>query len=162
MNCKEIVSRLKQRKILVSIILIMITGCNSPQVKESKPSHQSIKSPEQICIERIIKEDESLGTIRNNACKNLPLSQSIKDYTEGIEKLNFENCREKFTRAFNKHKEAWTDMIPVTNNYPTLRGEMHDLFARLEKGDHAEEFKKRLKLITDTWTAVEKARKESR
>lgn len=47
-------------------------------------------------------------------------------------------------------------MLEITNKYPELRGEMHNLFDQLEKGNDAAEFKRYLKQIWDTWAEIEK------
>ena len=46
-------------------------------------------------------------------------------------------------------------MTMVTDQYPNLRGEMHDLFDIIEKGKDSGAFKTHLKAIWDTWENVE-------
>jgi len=111
------------------------------------------------CIQSIIQQDEVLGGIRNHACEDTTLSSTILAYVEGMEALNFENCPKAFTEAFQKHIDAWRDMITVMDKYPGLRGEMHDLFKQLEEGEDAEAFKTKLDAVWDTWSGVEAAMK---
>jgi hypothetical protein len=74
-----------------------------------------------------------------------------------MKKLDFQGCPPDFTVAFEKHRQAWNDMIPLVKKYPDLRGEMHVLFDQLEKGEDAERFKLLLKNVWDTWGEVEEA-----
>ena len=127
--------------------------------EENQKEAGKINLSGQTCIEKIIALDDSLGTIRNHACKTISLSETIKQYTAGMNQFDFQTCPEAFTVAFKKHIAAWTDMLVVTNQYPELRGEMHDLFDQLEVGEQAELFKSLLKSIWDTWAEVEQAMK---
>lgn len=111
------------------------------------------------CTERILKIDDSLGSVRNHACENKSLSKTIGDYATVLSNLDFTNCPANFKNAFKKHEIAWQDMIHVTKNYPDLRGELHDLFDQIEAGPDSLEFKNRLKLIWDTWAKIEEAAK---
>lgn len=136
----------------------MFYGCiisNKKPVNENRPSLEKID-----CVNLILTKDDSLGKIRNHACETLSLSETIKQYTQALDSLNFENCPSGFTNAFNNHIDAWTDIIQVTNHYPYLRGEMHDLFDKLEAGEHGDEFKPLLKNIWDTWKRIESAKNE--
>jgi hypothetical protein len=73
--------------------------------------------------------------------------------------LSFANCPKGFTEAFEKHRQAWLDLIPFVKNYPELRGEMHVLFDEFEKGPEAAKFEPLVKKIWDTWYEVENAMK---
>ena len=115
------------------------------------------KDLSKACIDYVMAADSILGGERNHACKVKPLSEVIGEYVAGLEKLNFGYCPTEFTAAFKSHMEAWTAMIEVTDQFPDLRGEMHDLFDEIEKSEHASVFKAKLKDIWDTWNAVEKA-----
>lgn len=137
--------------------LLLLLACNNTSQKNLPVKQDNLLQKE--CIKNIMQMDDSLGTIRNHACEKISLSKTIKNYIKGLENLNFKNCPEKFTRAFDNHRQAWEKMIPVSDNFPDLRGEMHDLFDIIEKSDEAENFKIRLKAIWDTWAEVETAMK---
>ena len=62
--------------------------------------------------------------------------------------------------GFEKHREAWLALLPVTDQYPDLRGEMHVLFKQLESGRHAESFKPLVKTVWDTWAEIEAVMQE--
>ena len=85
------------------------------------------------CIKNIIAEDESLGKTRNHNCEKISLSETIRIYANGLEALDFAECPEKFSTAFQSHIKAWKEMIIITDKYPNLRGEMHDLFDEIEE-----------------------------
>ncbi len=111
------------------------------------------------CMAEAIALDDSLGYIRNHACETLPLSQSIRQYAAAIESIDFRGCPEPFSAGFKKHAAAWLALLPVTDQYPDLRGEMHTLFKQLESGRHAEQFKPLVKSVWDTWGEIEEAMK---
>ena len=108
-------------------------------------------------IAAMIAADDSLGTIRNHACVTLSLSQTIRDYADALGNLDFSNCPGDFAQAFDMHRQAWLAIIPVVENYPGMRGEMHDLFSQLEVSADSAIFRIRLAAIWDTWGAVEAA-----
>ncbi len=135
-------------------LLLIVSNVSSAQKNVQKDS--IILFIEKECITRIIAADDSLGTIRNHACETGTLSSSIKNYVSGIEKLNFINCPAGFKKAFTTHKKAWIAMLTITDKYPDIRGEMHDLFDQLEKGKDTVAFKKHMKKIWDTWAGIEK------
>lgn len=134
--------------ILISFLAsLLLVQCGSPNSADNDKS----------CIEKIIAQDEVIGKTRNHACETISLSETIHQYVKGMDSFDYSDCPTDFKEAFEKHKEAWIAMIQVTDNYPDLRGEMHDLFDELEKGADAELFKSLLKNIWDTWGEVEKA-----
>ncbi len=139
-------------------LCFLLLCCHTPSTTLSK--HEQTEADSKACIERVLKADNKLGTIRNHACETISLSETIRNYTKGMKALSYKGCKEVFATAFEKHREAWDVMIPVTDHFPELRGEMHDLFKIMEEGEHAEEFKSRLKVIWDTWAEVEAAWKE--
>ena len=108
---------------------------------------------------RALALDDSLGRARNHACETISLSETIRQYARGIENIDYRDCPEAFSTAFNKHRKAWLALLPVTDRYPELRGEMHGLFKQLEAGEHAEQFKPLVKSVWDTWGEVEAAMK---
>lgn len=48
-------------------------------------------------------------------------------------------------------------MVKITDKYSGYRGEMHELFKKIESEKDSTEFKIRLKAIWNTWGKVEKA-----
>jgi hypothetical protein len=111
------------------------------------------------CMTQAIASDDSLGKVRNRACEAISLSETIRQYADGMEKISYQNCPAAFTAAFKRHREAWLALLPVTDQHPDLRGEMHNLFKQLEAGEHAEQFKPLVKTVWDTWAEVEAAMK---
>ncbi|WP_155958842.1 hypothetical protein [Flavobacterium limnosediminis] len=108
------------------------------------------------CISRVIAIDDSLGKIRNRECENLSLSQTIANYTKGMAAIDTKGCPEAFSKAYRSHKDAWNAVLPVTDTYPDLRGEMHVLFKELERSKDSVEFKKLQADIWTTWGEVER------
>ena len=111
------------------------------------------------CVKYILARDDSLGRIRNQACKTIPLSETIKQYVRSVNDLNFGNCPPEFKRAFESHMLAWKQMQEFTNQYPEMRGEMHELLDKIEEGENSETFKPILKNIWDTWADVENSQR---
>jgi hypothetical protein len=107
------------------------------------------------CIERIFEKDSVLGEIRNHASESKSLSLSIMNYTKELEALDYTNCPEKFVSSFQEHIEAWKMVTKVSDKYPSLRGELHDVFAELEKSKDSTEFNDLVKQVWDTWYKVE-------
>jgi len=112
------------------------------------------------CMARAIALDDSLGIVRNHACKAISLSETIRQYAEGIGQITRMGCPTAFTEGFQKHREAWLALVSVTDQYPDLRGEMHTLFKQLEAGSHAGQFKPLVKAVWDTWGEIEAAMEE--
>ncbi|UOK43108.1 MULTISPECIES: hypothetical protein [Flavobacterium] len=112
------------------------------------------------CISHVIAADDSLGKIRNTECETLPLSQTIVNYTHGMQKINMRNCPKAFIKVFQDHVNAWNAIRVVTDRYPEKRGEMHVLFKELEQSKDSVEFKKLQGNIWATWTEVERATKK--
>lgn len=144
---------LKLITLLFFINLIFIQCTNTNSVNQSN---------DQKCIEKVIAEDEKIGKIRNHNCEKRSLSETILIYTKGMENFDFSDCPKTFEIAFEKHKKAWLAMLEVTDKHPDLRGEMHDLFDELEKGEDAELFKSLLKDIWDTWGEIEEEMKKNK
>lgn len=143
------------------VLLCFITlSCKQPASKVEKSADKNNKVSKQECIDRVIALDNSLGKIRNHDCKTVSLSQAILNYTQGIKKIDYSNCPETFIVAFEKHRQAWLEILSVTDEYPNLRGEMHDLFKILEEGNNKEDFKPLLESIWDTWGEIEKSMEE--
>jgi hypothetical protein len=108
------------------------------------------------CIEQLFALDDSLGKVRNHACNTISLSETIDQYYKGINEADFLNCPEKFQIAYKNHQKAWLDIKNVTEKYPELRGEMHDLFDKIKSGKDSSVFKQYLDAIWNTWAEVEK------
>ncbi len=117
---------------------------------------------EKSCIDRVISADNALGSARNHNCEVMSLSETIKLYTDGIDKIDFKDCPADFTKAFDDHKKAWVEMLTITDKYPDLRGEMHDLFKILEEGKDKASFDPLLATIWSTWADVEKSMEQSK
>jgi hypothetical protein len=118
--------------------------------------NQKAKNEDNACIKFIMEKDELLGKVRNQYSKQHNLSTTIYYYTEGLRALDYQQCPEAFRSAFMAHIEAWDDMLRVTDKYPDIRGELHDVFDSIKiKGNP--EFETQLKQIWDTWAKVEQA-----
>ena len=109
------------------------------------------------CIERIFKKDSVLGEIRNHASEKISLSQAIMDSTAELESLDYSDCPGKFVSSFHRHIAAWKMVTKVTDNYPSQRGELDDIFVKLEKSEDSTEFKFLVKQVWDTWNEVEES-----
>lgn len=147
------------KKIIVLFFILLLVSCKDKNTNNTSENATALEQIEEIsekeCINKILDADSKLGKERNVLCETVSLSETIKTYVAGMKALDFENCPQDFTKAFNSHIEAWNAMIPVTDNYPNLRGEMHDLFKELEKSNDSIVFTKKLSSIWDTWAIVE-------
>lgn len=110
-------------------------------------------------MDQVLQRDSELSEVRNHACEASTLSQAIKDYVAELKGFDFEGCPEEFAHAFNKHQLAWSALIPLTDKHSELRGEMHDLLAKIEASDDAQELAPLKKAIFDTWSEIEEATK---
>ncbi len=139
--------------IIQFIVLIFLLGCKTDSHNENIiTNHLEYSSKE--CIDRIMEQDSILGEIRNNAPKSISLSESISDYTNNSKALNFAHCPEEFKTSYEKHIEAWQDFIKVTDQYASLRGELHEIFAMIEKSKDSVEYKHHLNQIIASWELV--------
>ncbi|MFC7356895.1 hypothetical protein ACFQO1_04280 [Jejudonia soesokkakensis] len=139
-------------------IPLLLLGCKNAEKNNTKLLIEEVSdASEKNCINTIINTDATLGKIRNEAPRLLSLSEAIDNYIFGIEAMDFKNCPGAFEAAFLDHKEAWAAIKEVTDKYPQLRGEMHDLFDQLEKTENGERFKELLADIWSTWEKVERA-----
>lgn len=111
------------------------------------------------CMKRILAVDNSLGTIRNHACESIPLSEAIKQYVNSLKQIDFTGCSNQFEQAFKEHETAWLTILEITDKYPDIRGEMHDLFDTLKEGEDGEKFSTLLQSVWDTWREIEKISK---
>jgi hypothetical protein len=138
---------------------ILIRRKDGWKLLSGQTSINEIAATEKVCIASVIEEDERIGKIRNHACEKISLSKTIDDYVEGLSKIDYTGCPEKFSAAFKKHSQAWLNTKAVTDKYSAMRGEMHDLFKQLESGKDSVEFKRLQRAIWDTWGEVEAAGK---
>jgi hypothetical protein len=153
-------SHLRLLKIIIIFgFAILAFNCNQTNSDSQKTVTPNAISNPLECIQKIIAADDSLGFIRNHACEQISLSETIRQYVKEMQSLSFQSCPEKFTDAFKKHQEAWLALIPVVDNYPDLRGEMHDLFKTLESSEHAATFNPLVKTVWETWAEVEEEMK---
>lgn len=145
------------KNLCYAFLIISLVNCNN---FGKDPSAKQVRSPnEKACIERILALDDSLGSIRNEATKKLPISQSIKQYAAALKDLDFESCPPTFTEAFKNHRKAWEEMLTVTDKYPEMRGELHQVFEHIGVSEDSVEFKTRLDRIWSTWEVVEEQSK---
>ncbi|WP_299885719.1 hypothetical protein [uncultured Lacinutrix sp.] len=140
------------KSLFVFISFLLLLGCKG---NEEKLNISNLKT-ETDCIKEIFKKDSIYGEIRNHASKNISISETITIYTKNLKSLDYSNCPDEFKSAFYKHIQAWLDFRKVSDKHPSLRGELHDTFTKLEKSEDSIEFKSRLKQIFDTWEFVKK------
>lgn len=142
----------------LTILVFLITLACQRKSGSISSDPQNVEQAFQECIQNILTKDDSLGAIRNHACEQISLSETINQYISSLRELNYNACPKEFTNAFYQHQEAWLRMVPLVDQYPDLRGEMHDLFDTIEDGKDGETFKPLLKDIWDTWGLVEDAK----
>jgi len=139
--------------LLLIVMVCFLQSCDR-SMNRLKEKHQ-ITPKEKSRIDRVIAIDDSIGNVRNKQCKNVSMSQAIVNYTGSMKKINMEGTPKQFSKAFTIHIESWEDMLAVTDKYPEMRGEMHDLFLKLEKSNDSLMFKKLKNAIWDTWELTE-------
>lgn len=140
---------MKLRLFSVFLLLVLWYACSARK-------NDFFTAKESHCIRRVIKADQKLGLVRNKQSLTLSLSQTIADYTDGMKTISAKNCPSTFAKAYDSHRQAWLEMLPITDKYPKMRGEMHVLFRQLEQSEDADDFKKKLSKIWATWAEVEK------
>ena len=130
------------------LLLILITiGCAQSERNKAKQYTS--------CIDIILKEDSRLGNIRNHACEEISLEQTIINYTDSLLGLDFSECPKPFTGAFLNHIEAWVNTIELVTPYDSIRGEMHELFDIIIADDTDSIFSNQVKVIWSTWDSIE-------
>ncbi len=139
-------------------LLLCLLACSDQPTNAS--GQAEIGDLPTACMERIIALDDSLGSLRNHQCEQVSLDQTIANYAEGLEALDFSGCPPEFVSAFTSHIRAWRDMQPVAAQFPGLRGEMHDLFDQIALSPDSTVFQSRLDRIWSTWAEIEAAMKE--
>ncbi|MBT8308689.1 MAG: hypothetical protein KJN85_17255 [Maribacter sp.] len=135
------------------IILILLLGCRHTAEKQ-KNTDIAIDEDAIACVQMVFEKDSILGEIRNHSPEKISLSESIDNYTHELESMDFTHCPEKFRSSFNAHIKAWQQLRSVTDKYPSMRGELHDIFARLKKSGDSTEFKALVQKVWDTWDLV--------
>lgn len=135
------------------IILILLLGCKYTGEKQ-KNTDIVIDKDAIACVQMVFEKDSILGGIRNHSPEKISLSETIDNYTHELESMAYTNCPEKFKSSFNAHIKAWQQLRSVTDKYPSMRGELHDIFALLEKSADSTEFKTLVQKVWDTWDLV--------
>lgn len=144
------------RFFLIVILAWLQWSCKEKASPQNKMENAIVEETASSCIERILAKDDSLGKLRNDLTEDLSLTESINDYTDNLKTLNYSNCPPAFTSAFNDHINSWLEIRAVTDNYSSLRGEMHTLFETIEAGKDSLRFKSLTGEIWSTWEEVEK------
>ncbi len=137
----------------------ILVGCKEKQ-RHKSPAHTASADSYKNCIETILKKDDSLGTLRNHGSETVSLSETIKNYSKALKRLDFSSCPEGFSKAFDEHISAWNQMLSVTDKYPDLRGELHDIFDQIKTTPDSMVFETRLKAIWDTWESIDSIKKK--
>ncbi|MGH2667444.1 hypothetical protein [Flavobacterium sp.] len=148
---------MKKREV-IGLFLIIATVCFLSSCDRSIQRFQQqnqISEAERACVDKVIAIDDSIGKIRNKECQKLSLSQTISNYTDKMKKISTEGCPKEFSKSFNQHIDSWKNLLEVTDKYPEMRGEMHDLFKELEKSKDSAVFKKLKNVVWETWDLVE-------
>jgi len=143
--------RLLFRIYTIVFLIAFSFACNNSS-SETEKNDQT----EKICMDNVIKQDSILAIVRNEATRSKSLSQTINEYTSGLDTVNLSSCPLEFTKAIKKHIKAWRALLTVTNKYADLRGEMHVLFEQIKRSADSSIFNEKEKLIWSTWEEVEK------
>lgn len=146
-------------KPILLLFSLLFIGCKGSVIKE-KSAASNKQTKQMNCVERILEKDSIYGATRNHDTENGTTSEAINNYAENLKSLDFSDCPAAFKLAFDEHIEAWLDFRNVSDKHPTLRGELHDIFAIIEKSEDSTEYKSRLNLIWDTWKTVEESSKQ--
>ncbi|MGH1387195.1 hypothetical protein [Kordia sp.] len=144
------------KKLGFLFISLILLGCNGTPKKEN--TSIATVNPKD-CIKQIFEKDSVFGHIRNYDSEKASVTEAINNYVKNAKTLDFSNCPEGFETAFKKHVDAWLNFRKVSDKHPTLRGELHEIFAMIEKTEDSIVFKSSLKQIFDTWTVVKEASK---
>lgn len=147
------------RLLLIVAVMVVFIPCSLSATTHNCGGESANRQDTSIkkCISAVIQSDDSVGKIRNHACETVSLSLAIRNYLAALDGLDIAACPEDFTAAFTKHKQAWLNMLAITDKYPNFRGEMHILFDQLKNSNDAAAFNERLDKIWETWAQVEKS-----
>ena len=143
----------KSLNLMLLVSLVFFSACTGTGSEKSSTGTKENKAKQ--CMEKALAFDEEAGKKRNHACEKVSLSQTIKDYIKTLEEIDYSDCTAEFEAAFKDHMKAWESILTITDNYPDLRGELHDLFEQIGEGPDGEAFKKLVEGIWDTWEVVE-------
>ncbi|MEO1258636.1 MAG: hypothetical protein AAFZ15_07555 [Bacteroidota bacterium] len=145
----------------ILLLALLFLSCQSNTEKAATALPNDSAETELTCMQSVLKKDGKWGSARNHMCEKISLSETIQVYVDSLTQLNYSGCPEKFATAFRAHIKSWREMIPVTDAFPGLRGEMHDVFKEIENSDNASEFKNKLNRVWDTWYVVEALHKDA-
>lgn len=108
-------------------------------------------------IRAVIEQDSRLGKLRNHFSEDAPVARAVEEYVAGLDALDLEHCPPDFVRALHRHRDAWHGSIAFFEEFPNLRGEIHDVFEMIRARDHSS--RARLEAveaeILSTWVAVQ-------
>lgn len=140
---------------VAAAILSTLFSCRDTRTLSSA---STAEEPYGQAIRTIFDEDDRAATIRNHACEDTTLTETVRQYVAAIDAMDFSRCPADFTSAFKKHRDAWANTIPFFTAFDTLRGEMHELFAVIEnEGPEQEAALEAIsRPIGDSWEEVEK------
>jgi len=138
------------------LIGLLASGCQMKRAPESRPA-TSQESDYVTAIHDVLSVDGELGMLRNRGTETESIVSSIRAYVAGIDGTDFSGCPEDFTEAFRWHRDAWEKSMAFFERFPSLRGEMHDVFEaiRSEGGETQTELERVEALIWDSWAEVE-------
>lgn len=140
---------------LTIVLCSLFLTCNTIGKKNIENNLEKDNAIGSECMKIVLKRDQEFGEIRNHSSEQISLSETIDLYTSSLKSLDYSNCPEKFRLAFDEHINAWLGIKLVSDKYPEIRGELHDLFTRLENSKDSIEFKIQSKKIWDTWNIIE-------
>lgn len=86
---------------------------------------------------RVLEEDAQLGATRNHASETGPIAEAIRRYVAGLDALDVSDCPEAFVHALGRHRSAWEQSVAFFEQFPELRGELHDVFEMIRTRDEA-------------------------
>ena|SRR5687768_6609820 len=123
---------------------------------ENKKEAGKNNQAEKRCMDNAIRQDSILASVRNESTRHKSLSQTINEYITGLDSIALSSCPVKFAKALKKHIKAWKSLLPITDTYTDLRGEMHVLFDQIKRSADSSIFNEKEKQIWSTWGEVEK------
>ncbi|MDJ0655184.1 MAG: hypothetical protein QNJ40_13565 [Xanthomonadales bacterium] len=129
-----------------------IALAHNPVVADQDSAHAE-------AIRAILSLDRKLGATRNQASRTVSLADSIRQYVDALDQLDFSHCPDDFTQAFRQHRDAWADSVRFFREFDSMRGELHQIWAAIEKmgGQHSQAFEAATEPILATWEAVEQS-----
>jgi hypothetical protein len=142
--------------ILTFLLISTLSNCQqSGQKSSSLTGPAGTEAPSAEAIRIIMAADEKLGDIRNHACEDTTLAETVRRYVAGLAALDFSRCPEDFTAAFRAHRDAWEATISFFDQFGELRGEMHELLETIEQGEKAPALQSYIRPVWDTWGKVD-------